>query len=371
MRTLLLSLLLASQMWAGYSFCVPVTFNNHPASTLSGFPAMFCANGSTGAFCDSVAHTNLALAGFKTAGNGGSVTSSSGYDIRPFTDASCTSAITAFELEPATYVATTGAFVMWINISSLASGADTVIYIGYGNAAVTTDGSSTTTWDSNFKARYHWPNGTSATYADSTSNARAITGTFTAVTAGQIDGAISTTGSPASTYLTLSDTGLPSGAGAVTISTWYAESSGTNSIWWYGTGFNNSMGLRFNGGNAEVIGTNPDVVVTSAQPTGSTPVHFVVRYDGSAVTIWRDGSQIKTDTQAIDTTLSGTFYIATQAWSLNGAGGKWDELSISNVSRSDDWIVAEYNNQKEPWNFYTIGTPVASGGSVRHRVMNQ
>lgn len=41
MRIALITLLLTCRLFAGYSFCVPVTFNNHPGSTLSNFPVMF------------------------------------------------------------------------------------------------------------------------------------------------------------------------------------------------------------------------------------------------------------------------------------------------------------------------------------------
>ncbi len=35
--------------------------------------------------------------------------------------------------------------------------------------------------------------------------------------------------------------------------------------------------------------------------------------------------------------------------------GNLDEIRVSNIARSADWIAAEYNNQKNPSTFYSIG----------------
>ncbi|MFW9784583.1 MAG: hypothetical protein ACFFFB_20045, partial [Candidatus Heimdallarchaeota archaeon] len=38
--------------------------------------------------------------------------------------------------------------------------------------------------------------------------------------------------------------------------------------------------------------------------------------------------------------------------------GKMDEIRISNVIRSADWIRTEYDNQNDPKSFYAIGSEV-------------
>src|SRR5262252_2809559 len=67
---------------------------------------------------------------FKTLANGGHVTNSSGFDIRPYSNTSLTSPLT-YELENLN--ASTGALVMHVLIASLSSSIDTTIYLAYNN----------------------------------------------------------------------------------------------------------------------------------------------------------------------------------------------------------------------------------------------
>src|SRR5438477_11294376 len=66
---------------------------------------------------------------FKTVANGGHVQNSSGFDIRPYSDSSLSTALT-YELER--YNASTGEVVMWVKIPSLSDGY--VTYLGYGDS---------------------------------------------------------------------------------------------------------------------------------------------------------------------------------------------------------------------------------------------
>src|SRR5580693_6332597 len=129
-----------------------------------------------------------------TTGNGGNVTSSSGYDII-FTSDSAGADVLPFEQE--SYSPTTGAVVYWVQIPTLSHTTDTTFYMFYGNSSVTTDQSNKNgTWDSNYKGVWHLANGTTLSASDSTSNANngTVQGTVTAVT-GQVDGAGSFDGS--------------------------------------------------------------------------------------------------------------------------------------------------------------------------------
>ena len=103
-----------------------------------------------------------------TTGNGGNVSNANGYDVVFTSDASGNSPL-AYERE--SYSASNGAVDFWVQVPVLSHSSDTVIYMFYGNSSVTTDQSNRTgPWDSNFKAVWHLPNGTSLSGADSTSN---------------------------------------------------------------------------------------------------------------------------------------------------------------------------------------------------------
>src|SRR6187401_1005270 len=99
LRLLLSAALACLPALAAYTNCTTVTFNNHPASTLTNFPVLVCANGGVGTNCDKLAHTNLFIPHLKSTTYGGTVTSSFGYDVGFFSDASCTMSLD-YELVP-------------------------------------------------------------------------------------------------------------------------------------------------------------------------------------------------------------------------------------------------------------------------------
>src|SRR5678815_5877388 len=97
-------------------------------------------------------------ADLKTVGNGGYVQSSRGFDIRPFSDAAFSAALT-FQLVK--YDAATGLLEMYVSLPTLTHATDVVSYLAFGDAGVTTDGSSRSVWDSNFLSVRHFTDPTS------------------------------------------------------------------------------------------------------------------------------------------------------------------------------------------------------------------
>src|SRR5262249_31100969 len=72
----------------------------------------------------------------RTTTNGGSVISSSGYDIIFTSDAEGT---TPLYFERESYNASTGAATFWVKVPSLSSTTDTIVYMFYGNSAISAD----------------------------------------------------------------------------------------------------------------------------------------------------------------------------------------------------------------------------------------
>jgi hypothetical protein len=121
---------------AGYYRALTVDKTKVP-STQSNFPVLV-----------SVTHATL-----KTVANGGHVANSHGYDIGFFADSAGTTPL-KWELER--YNAATGEVVAWVKIPSLSSSVDTVFYVFYGDAAISTDQSDpTAVWSNGFAAVYH------------------------------------------------------------------------------------------------------------------------------------------------------------------------------------------------------------------------
>ena len=54
---------------------------------------------------------------------------------------------------------------------------------------------------------------------------------------------------------------------------------------------------------------------------------------------------------------SGILVIGNDIWfSSRNIDGIVDEVRISNIARSADWVKTEFNNQNSPGTFYTIGS---------------
>ena len=387
---LLLAFLLALPAFAGYGYSVAVTIDNAQVggATLTDYPAMVCANGPSSGSCDATAHTNLAIANLKSTGNGGKVTSTSGYDIGLFSDANCTASL-SYELEY--YSPTTGWLVMWVNISSLSHSVDTVIYLCYENAAITTNQSTTATWASKYLLVGHYPDGTTLSYADSTSNARTgvpntMSGTPSApaALAGIADGAASwDTG--VDVYALYSGTGLPTGTGSRTISVWYKApnvcSAASNQYIWMTGSFptnNQFVGLRTGGTGLfiEAIGINGTAGLSPAFTIScNTWYHFAFTFNssGTVAKLYANGVEIDSGTFASANTGSASFSVGASGNPaiFNGSCGCYtDEVRFTNSVETTS-LLAEYNNVSSPWTFYTFGGETPLGGRIRHRVTQQ
>ncbi len=312
--------------------------------------------------------------GLKTTGNGGNVTSANGYDIRPYVDSGLTVPLT-YELE--FYDGAAGTLVMWVLISSLSSVSDTVFYLRYGDSSITTDGSSTSTWDSNFLGVWHLGNGTTLSLSDSTSNARTLTNTASvAATTGKVDGGA---GPFNGTTQALNTPAIDLTASTViTMSMWASFAS-------FGTGdkLMSESSTNFNSNNGTIL-VDPD---SSASSQFDVTVHTALGYNGAhftrpstgehyfvftwdlalsvfngrVPTAYVDGvSQAMTQdgTSDVHTTFFGNFafyFMSRSASSLFHAATYADEIRLSKTVRSDDWITTEYNNQSNPGTFETLG----------------
>lgn len=81
----------------------------------------------------------------------------SGNDVL-FTDSSGTNQLNhQIEL----YVSSTGQLIAWVQVSTVSTTVDTVIYMYYGNPSASNQQNATQVWDTNYKAVWHFGSGTS------------------------------------------------------------------------------------------------------------------------------------------------------------------------------------------------------------------
>jgi RHS repeat-associated protein len=303
--------------------------------------------------------------------NNGHVTNPNGYDII-FTSDPAGQNLLNYEMEE--YNPATGQVVAWVAIPTLSHTTDTVLYMFYGNPAIAAPQQNpAAVWDANFMGVWHVPNGTQLSLADSTTNGDNGTDNGATATAGQVDGGMLTNGS---TYATIgASANLANLAhGNATFSAW-VNNTGNGGIILGKAGFSEggwTLGLdQFN--TPEIIlydadggGSYPGaislasgwnyVAATVAQNTGTPSQNQVSLYVNGVLS----GSGAATFSNPID----DTAFPAYLAWNDDSGDlddtvfgsivGAEDEFRISNISRSSDWIAAEYNNQASPSTFYAL-----------------
>ncbi len=349
--------MLSPAAWAAFSNYSPVTIDHTKVpSTQTDFPVLISLTDNR----------------FRTIANGGNVQSATGYDIRPYSDNTCSTPLT-YELER--YNPVTGEVVMWVKIGSLSSSVDTVIFLAYGDVTIVTDGSSTATWSNNFLGVYHLKDGTTLDVNSATGSNNGTNHSVTATT-GQIDG----------------------GGGFASASTQYVDlSNGMNpntgltySAWIKGTTFPaayNAMIARVGAGTnytamyvksngklawlAAISGPTTVFIDGTGSNTLSTGTWYYVTMTYDAVTAnligyvnagvdanLDSGSSIDLIITAATTDIGKDPGTASREWN-----GTLDEVRVASVGRTDNWITTEYNNQSSPSTFETLNIEVGGCGS--------
>ncbi len=356
----------------GFSYRRSITIDHTkvPNTDLSNFPLL-------------ISGTYLYL---KTTANGGNVENANGYDVIFTSDTGCANKL---DHEVETYNASTGAVNYWVKVPTVSHTADTVLYMCYGKASISTSQANPTgVWDSNFVAVYHLPNGSTLNANDSTSNPLNASISNTSAGTGRVDGAGSFNGSSGRV-------GLPSStkwnniATAITLESWVNPNSGSLSDRrditqrqggaWYG-GLNPGSGSDIWWFN--LLSAKPsfyaDGITGGAYKQSTSTVsegswsHVAVTYNGSTISFYINGAL----TNSISA--SGSFSTGDAGGSIgcNGSGfspltvfnGLIDELRVSSSARSADWITVEYNNQNSPSTFYAISSNGTNGYAYRRTI---
>ncbi len=331
-----------------YSFFRTLTIDHTKcgAANSTDFPALFSGT-----------YTYL-----KTVGNGGLVTNANGYDIAFYADVLGTSML---DFELVYYDATTGTVEFWVRIPTLSSSADTVIYLFYANASITTNQSTTSTWSSEFLGRWHFPNGSSLSVADSTSNGKngTIVGGVTAA-AGKIDGCGSYDGSTGYVNLTT----LTTGTSVATWGFWIYPNNGNGMVGWSLPGTAGAYISR-NAGDIKIwVSVAPFTTATKSNETIPTTawsrVIGVARGGGGTPKIYLNGVECTYSDVG-----SGGAFVANTGYRIGAyqdaslkVDGLIDEAFFTNDIKSASWIIADYNNQNSPSTFYAVGAQQSAGG---------
>ncbi|CAB1058361.1 hypothetical protein D1BOALGB6SA_3117, partial [Olavius sp. associated proteobacterium Delta 1] len=340
---------------AGFSAVKKITVNNAKvsgSSDLTDFPVLVSIP---------------ADAGLKTTAQGGQVTDSQGDDIL-FYDQTLSSQL---DHEIESYDGTTGTLTAWVRIPTLKATADTVFYLAYGNSSINTSQENAAgIWDSNYVGVWHM---TETDAVDSTSNGHTGTGggDVAVDTSGKMGRGLSFdsygdevdlgTWNPSASSLTISAwvnwSGADSDNQAIVAkrSNWsdagmmwqlHRDADPARILWYAKGSFVDFSSVDLSAGWNHVVLTHTDGGVPTLYLDGTA-------YAGSAVVNWNSG------TDAI--LRIGKSDVAEESFN-----GTIEEVRISNIVRSAEWIETNYNNQNSPGSFMTIED---SGGQANFPVL--
>jgi hypothetical protein len=290
---------------------------------------------------------------WRDTSNGGNVGQSDGGDFI-FTSKN---GMTQLDHEIEYYNPATGSLVAWVKIPMLSIVEDTNILLYYGNNAVSNQENPEGVWDENYLAIHHLNEDPTGIVSDSTGYNKDITSTGSMTSDDLVDGWIGQ-----GIDFDGNNDGLSSGTSvsiaAFTYSAWFQQ--GTNYSGWRSiVSVGDDRQCASNNRRAAFwSGVNPDDYFGSQGDLPDGNWHFgTFIYDGTSnLKAYINGTQVGTIHVRSMSPVTDTFDIG--FWRPSNPSdyfdGILDEIRISNISRSIDWVVTEFNNQFNPDSFYTV-----------------
>ena len=295
--------------------------------------------------------------------NGGQVQSPNGYDIIFTSDFAGT---TKLDHEIESYDPVTGTINMWVRVPLLSHSCDTVIYIVYGNGAVlNSQANPTGVWDSSYKGVWHLANGGALSVLDSTTNANngSVTGSVIATT-GEIGGAAG--GFNSGSYVGIANR---SGLDTLPNTDWTVEAWVNPTAYVNESAilvFNNDGLIETGSGKWGLIHAGNSITSSAPAIAPSAWTHVVAVYSHSSVTGTLYTNGVSSDGALVGDTgyaFQGIYEMG-NGWPGHSYQGSLDEVRVSNVARSADWIAAQYANQSSPATFVSFGPEGTIGVNV-------
>ena len=276
---------------------------------------------------------------------------------------------TQYNHEIESYTSGTGALVAWVNITSLSSSSDTVLYMYYGNSTCSTQEHITDTWDGNYLMVQHLVDATTSTTLDSTSNDN--DGTKTAANEpNEVPGIIANAQDFDGTNdnISVDDNAGLSAIGAKTISLWVKSTNSSSKQGYISKddgGTEREWVLHYNSGTEgisyyEYNPTTPNnnfLLAATSITNVTTGIyhHVVATWDGvnavGHIHIYIDGVDQNLNVQDLKdgngasphdspSNVNIGRYYSSDVYCFDGI---IDDVRISNIVRSSDWINTEYN----------------------------
>lgn len=319
---------------------------------------------------------SLTFNDLRTVGNGGDVTDTQGDDI-VFASDNNGSVLLKWEIE--SYNPVTGAVLAWVKIASLSSSVDTVIYVVYADAGVTTfQGDVAGTWNSGHNRVWHCEDntGTSAIEDSTTNNIDGAfnTGNSSTYTAtGKIDKGFAVAGQFAQSAASGSPT-------AVTLSGWLKTSAAVTQ--YFLSSINTST--PFPGFVISVNGQGPFDIFHDGRlsawcgdlgggyldfDNGAGTIsdgnwHLIgMNFASGIVKIFFDGAE-KASAARTGSLGNNGILVMVENFTNGTLTGSFDEIRFETVARDANWFGARFNNENNPTGFIAVGSQTATSNPV-------
>ncbi len=273
------------------------------------------------------------------------------------------------ELFNQTYNNTHAQLFAWVRVPFLSTTADTNVTMYYGNFTMNSRQNPDGVWHLN-----DYPTGSSLDIKDSSfpnSDGSSNYMTSTDQVPGMIGGALDFDGN--NDYINIINTPELQITGEITVQLWFKtdlvkndylfNKMGGNGYRGWDLSFNDDVGItpdgwiefRINDDGWDPGSSVPDRRVNAGQWYQVVAVYKPNDY----LKLFLNGSMVSENTIGIPPSIFDPSLPVRIAKRADGSGtnydGVFDEVRISNISRSDGWINTEYNNQFDPNLFYSIG----------------
>jgi hypothetical protein len=344
---------------AAYRSTITIDYNQVPNTDQKNFPVLISGTyDGTGGGPD-----------LRTTVNGGKVRSPYGYDVGFYTNPDCSGGKLRWETEK--YSAATGEVVYWVKVPTVFNAKNTVLYMCYGTISITSDQSSTDTWDSNYKSVWHMADKGGLDLQNSAdANWDLLNSGPVASDLGKIGGGTNKF-FDGSYYLDSPTLSFGQGA-TITVSLWkkllYEDNFVNAANDWnhitFGMGSvhatKNSMTLWAPYGGDVLaqwyVGEGPGPETSFANYFDRwVYITCVYNSTGKMKSLYLDGNLVASMTGNPTVGTVTGFRLGQFPDGHGQDPSQFDEVRVSKVARTADWIKTEFNNQNDPASFYAMG----------------
>ncbi|SDS46473.1 protein of unknown function [Mucilaginibacter mallensis] len=267
------------------------------------------------------------------------------------------------------YNQTAGTLLVWVQVPTLTHSTNNLLTFYFGSATAPANHTTAfyqSTWPSDYQAVYHLDEGSSSAAAiDATTNVNAGTQTSTTAVAGKIGGAYSFNGS-SSKIVALAPASV---GGNFTFSAWVyvntlqaSQGIVTDESLLSGgrLGLYTSGGVKAGVEAKTAIFTLSDLLASGGTNLSAGTWYYVQGVCSTVAILTTTQTYVNgaPDRSTTGTSLSitpGPIVIGQDYGGVNIMNGIIDEVRISNVAKTADWIKAEYVDQSNPAGFCSSG----------------